>query len=236
MKTWKKIVRMLLLVVIIVPTAALIAIQIPAVQTYAVGKVSQALTKGLDGNASVGKVYFSFPNNLILKDVDIIQGASDTVLHMGKVLVNVKTSSLVLSKEARIRRISLEDGRIQIRHINDSTTNLSLLIAPLTKKKSGGLPWNAFLLDRLNLKDIDFSYDSLSVEDVNLSLRKAYYAEASAGARIESLTLRSGDLLVEECSADLAYDSTGVAVKRLRYDDSFTQLRSDHLALGFRTS
>ena len=234
MKTWKKIVRMLLLVVIIVPTAALIAIQIPAVQTYAVGKVSQALTKDLDGNASVGKVYFSFPNNLILKDVDIIQGASDTVLHMGKVLVNVKTSSLVMSKEARIRRISLEDGRIHIRHINDSTTNLSLLIAPLTnRKKSGSLPWDTFRLDRLNLKGIDFSYDSLSVEDINLSLRKAYYADASAGARIESLTLRSGDLQVEECSADLTYDSTGVAARHLRYNDNFTQLRSDRLALGF---
>ena len=240
MKTWKKIVRMLFLVVVIVPVATLIAIQIPAVQTYAVDKVSQILTKDIDGTANVGKVYLSFPNNLILKDVDIIQGERDTVAHIGKVLINLKTTSLVLSQEARIRRISLEDGRIHIRHINDSTTNLSRLIAPLTAQNKtdktevgGGLPWESISLDRLTLKDIDFAYDSLAVEDIHLSLRNARYEGSTAGARIERLSFRSGDLQVEECRADLAYDSTGVAVKDLRYDDGFTQLRSKRLALGF---
>ena len=34
MKTWHKIVRLLILVVILIPIAAVIAIQVPAVQTF----------------------------------------------------------------------------------------------------------------------------------------------------------------------------------------------------------
>ena len=235
MKTWKKIVRMVLLLVVLLPVAALIAIQIPAVQTYAVGKASQLLTKDLDGKATVGKVYLSYPNNLILKDVDIIYGECDTVAHLGKLLLNLKTSSLVLSKDARIRRISLEDGRFNIHHLDDSTTNLSKLLAPLLENESEGftLPWETIRLDRLNLKDINVSLDSLAIEDINLVVRNARYADKAASASLEKLTLRSSDLEVLSCSADMAYDSTGVALKKLRYDDGNTQLRANRLALGF---
>ena len=130
MKTWKKIVRILLLVAVIVPASALIAVQIPSVQTAIAGKATRILSKRLDGSVQVGKVYFSFPNNVILKDVDVIQGENDTLAHLGKVLVNLKTSSLLFSDEAHIRRVSVEDGRVAIRRLNDSTTNLSALIAP----------------------------------------------------------------------------------------------------------
>ena len=239
MKTWKKILRMLFLLAVIIPVAALIAIQVPAVQTYAVDKVSQVLTKDIDGKATVGKVYLSFPNSLILKDVDIIQGADDTVAHMGKVLLKLKTTSLVLSNEARIRRVSLEDGHVHIRHLDDSTTNLSQLLAPLTRKEKkedggSGLRWDRIQLDRLNLKHIDFSLDTLAVSDINLDMRHIRYAEKEAGASIESLTLRSGDLEVNTFRGDVAYDSTGIALKQFRYDDSHTQIRSDRIALGFK--
>ena len=100
MKTWKRIVRLLILVALIIPAAALVAIQIPAVQTAIVGKATGILNQDIDGEIKVGKVYFSFPNNLILKDVDIIQGAGDTLAHLGKALVKIKPSSLLTSKEA----------------------------------------------------------------------------------------------------------------------------------------
>ena len=170
MKTWQKIVRLLILVVIILPIAAMIAIQVPAVQTFAVKKVVGTLTKNLDGSVHVGKVYFSYPNNLILKDVDLIHGADDTVAHLGKLLVKVKTSSL-LGSEARIRRVSLENGYFRLRKYDDSTTNLSRLLAPMQNKPpkepqspeeegKGGLPWNSISLDRLTVKHIDFSADT----------------------------------------------------------------------------
>ena len=57
MKTWQKIVRLLILVVILLPIATFIAVQIPAVQTFIVDKVAGKLAKNIDGSVHVGKVY-----------------------------------------------------------------------------------------------------------------------------------------------------------------------------------
>ena len=197
MKTWKKIVRLLILVALIVPAAILVAIQIPAVQTSAVRKAGELISKNLDGDIQVGSVYFSYPNNLILKDVDIIQGEGDTLAHLGKALVKIKATSLLFSKEARIRRVSLENGSFNIRRLDDSTTNLSALLAPMMgkekdDKESAGLPWEIIKLDRLNLKHIDFSTDSLALRDINLAARDIRYSEPlNLTARIDNLTLEA---------------------------------------------
>jgi len=240
MKTWKKIVRLLILVALIIPAAAMIAIQIPAVQTAAVRKAGDILSQRLDGDIRVGKVYISFPNNLILKDVDVIQGASDTVAHLGKVLVRLKTTSLLGSQEARIRRVSLEDGSLDIHRLDDSTTNLSALLAPLQKQahpesEGGGLPWKSIRLDRLNLKHIDFSADSLALRDINLTARNICYSEPlNLSARIDNLTLEGKNgLNVNEMSTDLALGPEGLRLDGLHYGDDWTRIDADRVALGF---
>lgn len=237
MKNWKKIVRILLILVVAIPAAALIAVQVPAVQTAIVGKVTDKLSDQLDGKAHIGGVYFSFPNNVILKDVDVIQGAEDTVAHLGKVLVSLKASSLLFSREARVKRVSVEDGRIAIRHINDSTTNLAALIAPLRKDEPSGplsLPWDDIHVNQVTLKHIDFSTDSLDVRDINLSVRDVRYGE-TASARLENLTFRedSRGLQVDRMSGDVSLDSTGLAVRDLRLNDGRSDLNAD-LTLGFK--
>ena len=247
MKTWKRIVRLLILVVIILPVATMIAIQVPAIQTYAVDKVAGVLTKNLDGTAHVGKVYFSYPNSLILKDIDLIQGADDTVAHLGKLLVKVKASSL-LGNEARIRRVSLENGHFTIRRYDDSTTNLSRLLAPMKNQppkekkekdpeaEKSGPRWNAINLDRLNIKHIDFALDSsLALQDINFSARHLHYGPDGASGRIDNLTLRKGDdLAIHQLSTELQYDPAGSAsLRNFRYEDDFSHLNADYLILSF---
>lgn len=237
MKNWKKLVRILLLVVIAIPTALIIGVQIPAVQTAIVGKVTDRLSEQLDGQARVGKVYLSFPNNIILKDVDLIQGEADTVAHLGKVLVNLKTSSLLFGDHARVRRISIEDGDIAIRKINDSTTNLAALFAPMRKKDRPDepfkLPWESVSLGRLTLKHINCSTDSLDVRDINLTVRNAQYGE-TASARIENLSLQEmrRGFQLDRLGGDVKLDSTGLTVQGLRFDDGHTDLSGD-VSLGF---
>ena len=237
MKTWKIIVRILVMVFVVLPTAALVAVQIPAVQTAVVGKVTDVLSRNLDGEVHVGKVLISFPNNLILKDVDVIQSPGDTLAHMGKMLVSLKTSSLVFSREAHIRRVSLENGRITIRHINDSTTNLDALIAPLKnrpkKENTSGLPWDDIRAGRLTVKHVDLSTDSLHLQDINLTARNIHYGK-TASARIDNLTLReeSRGLNLRELGGDIHLDSTGIQVRDLRAKDDYSDVKGD-VKLGF---
>ena len=237
MKTWKKVVRILLLVAVIVPTAALVAVQFPSVQTALANKATKILSKQLDGSVHVGKVYFSFPNNVILKDVDVIQGESDTLAHLGKVLVNLKTSSLIFSDQAHIRRVSVEDGQVAIRRLDDSTTNLSALIAPLRKddpdKEKTGLPWESIRADKVTLKHIDVATDSLDVRDINLSVRDILY-DNSLSARVENLSLReeTKGIQLDRLGGNVALDSTGLRVQEFRFDDGHTSLNAD-VSLGF---
>ena len=242
MKTWKKVVRILFLVVVIVPTVTAIAVQIPAVQTALVGKVTRTLSQKIDGSVHVGKVYFSFPNNVILKDVDVIQGADDTLAHVGKVLASVSTPSLLFSNQARIRRVSVEDATVSIRKRDDGTTNLQALLAPLKKDKqedqeeSGtklNLPWERIRLDHLTLKDINVAADSLDVRDLNLSVRDIRY-DGSLSARIERLTgeERVRDVRIDQLDGSVALDSTGLRVRDFNFNDRNSDLHAD-VDLGF---
>ena len=238
MKTWKIIVRILVMVFVVLPAAAIIAVQIPTVQTAVVGKVTDRLSRELDGEVHVGKVLISFPNNVILKDVDVIQAPGDTVAHLGKLLVNVKTSSLLFSKDANIRRLSLENGRVAIRHINDSTTNLSALLAPLMnrpkKENPAGLPWDDIRANRLTVKNVDFIFDSLHLQDINLSVRNIHYGKDASSARIDNLSLREENrgLNLHELGGFVTLDSTGIQVRDLRAVDDHSNIKGN-VNLGF---
>lgn len=255
MKTWKKIVRLLVLVAILIPTVALVAIQVPAVQTALAGKLTQRVTRGLEGDVTIGKVYFSLPNNLILKDIVIVSDG-DTLLSAGKLLVKVKATSLVLSDAAVVRRVSLENGHAAIRRLDDSTTTLSRMLAPLkrsNKDTATALPWASIMLDRLTVKNFAFSFDNrlpaardttvlphadwknLRLEDINLTARKLHYEDGALDARIERLSFREqGGLDLQNLEGDVRLDGEGLTFDSLEYDDTWTQLHADRFRLGFK--
>ena len=255
MKTWKKILQMLVLVAILVPTVALIAIQVPAVQTALTGKVIQRVTRGIEGDVSIGKVYFSFPNNLILKDILIVSDG-DTLLSAGKMLVKVKTTSL-MRDEAVVRRVSLEHGQAAIRRLDDSTTTFSKMLAPLkraNKDTTTALPWEAITLDRLTVKDFAFTFDNrlpaartdttvlphadwknLRLVDINLTARKIRYEDGALDLRMQQLSFREqGGLDLQKLEGDIRLDSDGLTFDALEYDDTWTQLHADRFRLGFK--
>ena len=240
MKTWKRILRLLFLVVVLVPVTAIIAIQIPSVQTAAVRKVAGILSSNIDGSVRVGKVYFSYPNSLIVKDIDVIQGADDTLAHIGKFLLRVKTTSLLFPKEARIRRIAIENSRIDIHPIDDSTTNLAALLAPIQKKDrpdtaSAGLPWECIRVDQLQLKHIDAKAAGFDVKDLQFNLRDFRYCEPMRiTARIENLRLEEAKgLQIKQLEADVLLNEEGLSVFGLNYADQASDLHAERIALGF---
>ena len=254
MKTWKKIVRIVVLAMVIIPTAALIAVQIPAVQTRIVNKVTETLSKNLDGRVEVGRVLISFPNNIILKDVNVIQGAGDTIATLGKALVSLKTTSLVFSEQALVRRVSLEDGSFTIRHLTDSTTNLSALLAPMPHNESGELvlPWDEIRVNKVTLKNIDFStvnpftaeegrkrnpraidWKNIGLQDINLTVRDLSYGKALSG-RIADISLKEKNgLEVKHVEGDVTMDDTGIHISGLEYNDGWSDLHADNFELGF---
>ncbi len=255
MKTWNRIFFTLIIVVILIPVAAAIALQFPAVQTAVVNRAADEISERVDGKVTVGKVYLSIPNNLILKDVNAIYGDRDTVASIGKLLVNLKTASL-LTDELSVKRVSLEEGYFRLRRIDSSSTSLSALIAPLIdpdkeKDTTSTSPFSAYRLDRLTVKNFDFStedsisdstllrsphqidWKNIGLEEINLDARHLKYGN-SISASIEKLSFReSKGLEVNTFSGDVSMSDSLITIRELRYDDGLSHLAADSFSLGF---
>ena len=158
MRLWKKILFTIVMVVIIVPTAAFLSLQSSKVQTLVTAKIASLLSEEMDGRTTVGKVYLSLPNNLIIKDINLIYGQEDTVAHIGKFLVHLKLAPL-LKGELSVKRIALDDSRLSIGKINDSTTNLSALLSPFISdrdKDTTASFIDLYSIRRLSVKNFSF--------------------------------------------------------------------------------
>lgn len=245
----------LIIVIILIPVAAAIALQFPAVQTAAVNKAAELLSEKLDGEVTVGKVYLSIPNNLILKDVNAIYGERDTVASVGKLLVNLKAASL-LTEELAVKRVSLEDGCFRLRKTDSATTNLSALIAPLLdpdkeKDTASVSPFKSYRLDRLTVKNFNFStedrfadsisfssphqidWSNIGLEEINLDARHLKY-EDSLSVSIEKLTFKeSRGMEVNHFSGDVSMSDNLIIIRSLDYDDGLSHILADSFSLGF---
>lgn len=245
----------LIIVIILIPVAAAIALQFPAVQTAAVNKAADLLSEKLNGEATVGKVYLSIPNNLILKDVNAVYGEQDTVASVGKLLVNFKAASL-LTDELSVKRVSLEDGFFRLRKMDSTTTNLSALIAPLVdpdkeKDTTTVSPFKSYRLDRLTVKNFNFStedrfadsvifssphqidWSNIGLENINLDARHLKY-EDSLSVSIEKLTFKeSRGMEVNRFSGDVSMSDKLITIRDLDYDDGLSHILADSFSLGF---
>ena len=255
MKTWNRIFFTLVIVVILIPVAAAIALQFPAVQTAVVNRAADELSERVDGKVTVGKVYLSIPNNLILKDVNAIYGERDTVASIGKLLVNLKAASL-LTDELSVKRVSLEDGYFRLKKIDSTSTSLSALIAPLIgpdkeKDTASTSPFSSYRLDRLTVKNFNFStedrisdstvlssphqidWKNIGLEDISLDARHLKYGN-SLSVSIEKLSFReSKGLEVNPFSGDVSMNDSLIMIRELRYDDGLSHLAADSFSLGF---
>ena len=73
MKVFKRILLGLLAVVILIPVAAVVLVQIPAVQTFVGNKALKAVSKNLGGSVQVGDIRYALFNTLILSDVLVLE-------------------------------------------------------------------------------------------------------------------------------------------------------------------
>lgn len=117
-KTCKVIARILVALVILFGILAA-ALQIPAVQTFAVSKAMDRLCKNLDCDMQVEKVIFQPINTLILKNVVLLDNSpyegdldvpQDTVARIGSVVARFTFKSLVSDNGISLSRAEVHDG------------------------------------------------------------------------------------------------------------------------------
>ena len=174
MKVLKRILIGLLAVVILIPVAAVVLVQIPAVQTYVGNKALQAISKNLGGSIQIGDIRYALFNTLILTDVTVLEPAGDTLLYAGKVLLEMDSRSL-RRDTLDIRRVSVERCRAAMRDLPEGGTK--------TEKSGGGLPWKSIKAEKIAVSDLSFTYAEKGIQIEGFTLRADHleYGESIYG-------------------------------------------------------
>lgn len=175
MKVLKRILIGLLAVVILIPVAAVVLVQIPAVQTFVGNKVLKAVSKDLGGSIQIGDIRYALFNTLILTDVTVLEPAGDTLLYAGKVLLEVDSRSL-RRDTLDIRRVSVERCRATMRDLPEGGDTK-------TEKSGGGLPWKSIKAEKIAVSDLAFTYaeKGIQIEDFTLRADHLEYGESIYG-------------------------------------------------------
>lgn len=261
MSKWRKILLTVITVLIIIPVALSIAIQLPIVQTSLVKKAGSIVSKKIDGDISIGRVYLSLPNRLIIKDIHVSQAnPQDTVLHLDKFLVHVSVPSLIQGN-IHIKRVLLEGGKFNLYEVDSLTTNLQKMLKPLSSKEkqekaeadsSAAKP--DIRADRVQLRNFAFSfhdkwpkkkvqfkskkaidYDNIDLYDMNLDIRNLKYKD-SLLLTINNLSTRElKGFHIKTFSGDLSLTDHWIHINNLRYNDEYSDLYADEFALIYES-
>ena len=254
MSRLKKIVLTLILAFLLLPAAIAVCIQIPVIQTAACNVLAGRIADRMGGRASLGRIYFSPPNYLILKDLFLFQkDGEDTVACVGKLLVKVDASSL-LTGDPRIRRISLEEGAVHLEKLKPMLARLGEGKPPKDTSRTGfEIPFNSFRLDRLRIRDFSFSlfnpnrrkpadrtkhpvkldWGDLQLSDINLEM-ESIVIDNSVKCTIKNISAKERygfDMNTFGC--DVVLDTSGIHIDGLHYNDGYSNLVSPHLDLLF---
>lgn len=179
----------------------LLIFQIPAVQNWAVHKVSTTLSKELDTRVEVGYLYWGFFDRLVLKDFYVEDLQGDTLLYSKNLKVNFVINPIVLLRKGlTIEEITLEQARFNLNKAPSAReTNLEILLNKLfPPKEKSNKSARPFRLDirRLNLVDVSF------VKDDKVKGERLFAGLASGKIRFRSIDFPNKKIDIQSIALD----------------------------------
>lgn len=237
-----------------IPVGAYLALQIPAFQTFAAGKVAKSLSRRLNTEVSIGKVYYVFFNRLIANDILIKYNQTDTLLGCRKISVRFSAADLIRNK-IRLNHLRLEDGIFNIVNESDSSTNLSRILSKIPKAEStesSGRPIdlisreltiNRFRFSLHNpyadtlLRDpYSVNFKNLSATDINISLHNIALNGETLKTEIRNITFRErSGLRIQRFSGNLTFDKEHIGIEDILINDGYSNITGERLSFGFNS-
>ena len=185
--------------------ALLIILQFPKVQTALCQKAVSSVSNSIDGNISVGNVYYVFFNKLIVKDISITDkesdpfldslkqsfNHSDTLVAVNKLSVNIDVQQL-FKGNIKLNKIVVDGGVFNLQNEKDRRSNLDRIFK-LKKKteKDTSTGKLQLLANTLRVKDFRFTmknhsrynekdtntinFSDLDVKNINIDISDVHY-------------------------------------------------------------
>ncbi len=93
-------------VLILLPVILYPLLQISAVQTYLVNRISSHISEGINSSISVGRIEYRFFNKLAINDILIKDQHNDTLLYTQEIIAGIRRFDLQ-RKTFRLGRVTL---------------------------------------------------------------------------------------------------------------------------------
>ncbi|WP_052356655.1 translocation/assembly module TamB domain-containing protein [Niabella soli] len=148
------------------------AIQLPGVQNWLIGKVTSRLSKELQTKIAIRHVDFSLFNKMHLEEVLVLDRQQDTILSAGAITVNI-TDWFFVRKNIELKYIGMKDAYIQLQR-SDSVWRYQFLLdyfsTPASKKPKQQNSVN-IAFRKVDLQNILFRQkDGWKGQDMTISL------------------------------------------------------------------
>jgi hypothetical protein len=186
-----------------------VAIRIPAVQNFIVGKAVNILSEQTGTEIRLKHIVISFPKTIVVEGLYAEDLKKDTLVYLGQLKVNAGLMGL-LRKEIHVQKISLSNTTVRLyRQPGDSAFNFSFIADSLSSSEpdttppdTTARPWK-FALDNLSLSDIRFSFlDSLS--GFNISTQLGQLDLSMDELRLDTLTFGVDKISLSKTDIKLA--------------------------------
>ena len=238
-KTWKKIIYIILAIVIGIPILASIIVQTPPVQNYIVRKVTESVNSRINGKLDVGRVYMVFISKLIVSDALLTTEKGDTAASIGHITVTVPPAFWV-GREIKVGKVILNDG--YFRYAKDSTgkSNFQSIFEGFSKKdslanakaksnaKDSTVKKGCYSLKSLQLKNFQVLYDKWNADDIYLTFKDLRYCNDSISCKItEGMAKEKSGIEIKEMKAALSYTPTSIELSGLTLKDAYSDIEID---------
>lgn len=157
MKKWIKWIGVIFLIPIALVLLLSVLLYIPPVQRFVVREATQYAAKATGMQIGIGKIRLSFPLNLTVQEVEVVQPPADTLLTLESLTVSVQALPL-LKKEVVVDAIDVEGVK----------ANTGALIEGIDiKGQVGKLSARA---DRIDLKSENARFNRIDLSDAAVTL------------------------------------------------------------------
>ncbi len=205
-----KLLAWVIVVALVLVVSVLVAVYLPPVQRFAVGKASTLLAEKTGMQVSVERFRLRFPLRVSLRGTTVVSPAGDTLVRADRVTTGVSLRRL---RQHLVRARSIVIVGADVR-IPDSAGADSLPSEPRNEGLIPVLDWS-FDVGRIDISDSRLSVAGLDFEQVGLEARDVVYRDGAVEVDLRDLTLRDGrwGLVLEGASGRLQASSTEFAVE-----------------------
>ena len=228
-------------------------LQIPAAQTFAIRQVTAALSKKIEGEINIERIYLVFFSKAIVKNLSIVS-QGDTLLSCNKISVSIPSAEL-LRFNMNFNRITITGGEFNL--ITEDTANNAnlhrIFRIDREREREGGKGLPDLKIKRLKVENFRFRFSNpfktrfkgdsiinftdLDIGEIDVSAKNITIYDNILKADIEQIRGQDkSGFLLKELKGELTVGPDETKIENLTLKDAFSTIKGRYFSMKYRNA